>query len=171
MAHLHSCFRYDAKQTSTITKSLVRLFDTHQIPYETNVTIRVKKVTDLIGMFHYLTKELEGKPLVLTGWRMAWIRQQCLDNLKKMPRKMLVKDDAFIDMRSSVGLVLEYSKRKGIPIAGRTGFRSCLCAMAREGYRFEKIKIRQLYIHVLAQLGDSRPFGSFIDNELQFLDG
>ncbi len=172
VAHFHSVFKSSVKRANTVTRNLTRLFATLEIQVVIGVTIVVKKVTDLIGIWHYVLKDLEpdSKPLVIRGWRLTWIREQLLSNLKKIPHKVLIKDDAFVEMRSSVGLVIEYSKRKGIPIAGKVGFRTCLCAMAEEGYRFEKVKIKQLYIHVLAQLHDTRPFASFIDSELMFLD-
>lgn len=168
--HYHSVFGDTASRAAKVTEKFNRLMDAGGLPYVKGVTLKIRAVTDLIGMFHYLTKDLgDGKPLVLSGWKLSWIRQQCLENLKKIPKKMLMRNDRLIGVAGSVGLVLEYSKRKGIPLTGKESFRRCLMEMAKEGYRFEKIKIRQLYVHVMAQCGDARAFGAMIDNELQFL--
>ncbi len=168
--HLHAGATMQDKQTGQVTRKLGTLYNRLKIELEPNVSIKVKRTTDQIGWFHYLTKDLQCDPLLLTGWKMTWIQEQCLANLKKMPFKMLAGDDYAMRMDTSIGLILAYSKRKQLPISGKASFTDCLCHMSADGYQFHRLKLKFTYAHVMSRLGYSSAVRSLLENELMFLD-
>lgn len=169
--HYHSLIASPVKSAQAITRQLITLYKSNQWEFVKGVTIRVKTCVDRIGWFHYLTKDLGGNaPLGIKGWKMTWIKEQCLNNLKKMPHKMLARGQYMVNPKVGTRLVIEYAKARAIPLSGKEGFKQVLCAMAADGYQFEGAKLKFLYAQVMAMTGDSRAFASLIDNELHFLD-
>lgn len=169
--HYHSLIQANVKSAHSITKQLVRLFEREGWEYVKGVTCQVKSCSDRIGWMHYLLKDQGDKaPLGIKGWKLSWIKQQCLDNLKKMPHKMLSKGQYMVNPKIGTRLVIEYAKARSIPLTGKDSFKTVLCAMAADGYQFEGAKLKFLYSQVMAMCGDARAFASLIDNELHFLD-
>ncbi len=166
--HYHSVYSSRAKKTNGETVRLERLFDKHGIEYHKLVTIVIKKITHVVGLFHYLLKDqpVDTKPLSLHGWRMTWIKQQVLDNVKNMPKKMLEKGVFMLTKRNSVSMVLAYAKAAGMPIAGREGFIEVFCDMQEKNYNFSSVRLRDVYIGVMSVLGDRGPSRYYAENEL-----
>ncbi len=169
--HYHSILQSSVKSAQSITRQLMCLFDRNQWPYTKGVTIQVKKVTDRVGLFHYLTKDLgDKKPLKIKGWKMSWIRKQCVENVKKIPHKMLTKGGYTVNNKIGVQLVIEYAKARSLPLTGKMSFINVASEMAADGYAFASVKLKFLYSEVMAQTGDKRAFRSMLVNELNFLD-
>ncbi len=170
--HLHAGATLQDKQTAQVTRKLRTVYNHLNIDIVPGVSIMVKRTSDQIGWFHYLTKDLQQNDhaVLVKGWKMTWIQEQCLANLKKIPYKMLAGDDYSMRMDTATGLVLEYSKRKGLPISGKASFTDCLCHMSADGYQFHRLKLKFLYGHVLSRLGYSSAMRSLIENEIMFLD-
>ena len=166
--HLHASTKQKQKTANLVTLALTRLYEKLKIPCQKGVAIKVKKTTDEIGWFHYLTKDMEDgqQPVLIFGWEMTWIQDQCRDNLKKIPHKMMKGNDYTLNMAIATNVVLQYAKRTGIPLSGKDGFKTCICRMAEEGYLFHSVKFKVLYAQVLARTGDTRPMQSLLDLEL-----
>ncbi len=170
VAHFHSVFGSKVKKANTVTLNLRRLFLSLHIPVQVGVTIKVKRAPHLVGMFHYLTKDLgDEKPLVLTGWKMSWIKQQCIDNVKNIPNKMLVKDDHFLKMRTAPGRILAYAKAKGFPIVDKDSYLRLCDQMLIDGFCFDLLKLDMIYGRVMGRLGDARAFHSHHEGKLAFM--
>lgn len=170
--HLHATTQQKQKSTNQCTRMMKSCYEQLRIPWTDRVSCRIKKTTDQIGSFHYLTKDLiEGQePILIFGWEMTWIQEQCRDNLKKIPHKMVRGDDYVVNMVIAPNLLCSYAKRSGICMAGKEGFKEVVCRMASEGYQFHNVKWRILYCEIMARCGDTKPMRSLIDNELQFLE-
>lgn len=168
--HYHSVFQSLAKTTSKTREKLERLLKNIHVPYERMITVKVKKCTDLIGWFHYLTKDATSKRLYIKGWEMSWIKQQCLDNVKKIPFKVLLKGKRFVTKKGATALIIAYSAAKAYPITGKHSFMQVVCMMAQEGYEFQSVNMRYCFSQALAVNGNTRAMMSLLESELQFLE-
>lgn len=169
--HLHATTTQKQKTAGEISRRIQKLYEHLDIPWTKGVSVHVKRTTDQIGMFYYLTKDLHGKvPVMLFGWTMTWITQQCRDNVKKIPHKMIKGDDYILNMVIAPNLMIEYAKRSAIPLNGKEGFKEVVARMMAEGYQFQNIKFKLLYCEIMARCDDTRAIRSFLDNELQFLE-
>ncbi len=169
--HYHSIIQSTVKATTSITKQLARLFEKEQWPYTKGVTVQVKKVSDRIGLFHYLTKDMGDKPpLGIKGWKMTWIKQQCVENVKKIPHKMLNRGGYTVNNKIGPNLVITYAKARSLPLTGKLSFSTILCEMAAAGYQFSGVKLKFLYAETMALTGSKQAFASLLENELHFLD-
>ncbi len=154
--HFHSLICCLApKMPSGVTRNLNRLFVAMDLEPVKGVSIVTKKVTDFVGMLHYLTKDLApgGKPLLCTGWAYSWIKKQIVDGIKHMPRCMLRKDQYMVQSSSSVQLIVHYAHAAGYPLTGKQCFITVCTEMQAKGYQFEKIKPKWLYAQVMAMMG------------------
>ncbi len=166
--HFHSVFECRVKNPQSVLRMFERFYVNilHIQPVK-GVSIVVKKTSDLIGAFHYLIDPSKnGVRLATFGWSDNWIRRQVRENLKKMPYKLLKRDDYTILMATGTNLIIEYAKRSGLPLSGKWTFRRVLQEMAGHGYSFHKVKIAILYCQVSARLGNLIPMGAWIDMEL-----
>lgn len=166
--HFHAATSQRQKTTNEVTRLLHRYYS-KQGWEVTPRSVQVKRMADRVGWFHYLTKDLTGPPVLVRGWRMTWIQQQCMDNLKKMPRRLLRKDTFVVTHAEGPRLVIEYAKRTGCVLSGKDSFIDVCCQMSRNGYQFHQIRWKQLYTHTMSMCGDMTPMQSFIVGELTFL--
>ncbi len=169
--HVHAATMQKQKTTNEVTRLFERFYaNVLDIVPTIGVSIVVKKVSDKIGWFHYLLKDQQGPPLMCHGWKLTWIQEQCISNLKKIPKRILLKDVHALDNRVAVPTILEYAKRTNNPLTGKTAFASVVAEMMAKGYAFHKCRLKMLYVHVMAHTGDMRPAMSFIMGELTFID-
>jgi len=171
--HYHSIICVKAPKTAgKVTEKLSRLYKAMDLPHVPRVSIVVKKVTDQVGMFHYLSKDIpEGAlPLLSWGWRYSWIKQQCVDGIKKIPHRLLRKDQYMVQNSSSVQLVLQYARAAAYPLTGKASFITVVTEMQSKGYQFEKIKPRWLYGQVMAMCGYTSLAGRLWETCLHDLD-
>ncbi len=154
--HYHSLLTcLSPKMPAAVTRNLDRLFAAMDIEPVRGVSIVTKKVTDFVGMLHYLTKDLapDGKPLLCKGWAYSWIKQQCVDGIKHIPLRMLRKDQYMVQSSSSVQLIVQYARAAGYPLTGKQCFITVTTEMQSKGFQFEKIKPKWLYAQVMAVCG------------------
>lgn len=152
--HFHSvlaCFK--PKIAGKVTEKLVRLYRSMEIDVVTGVTIKVKRVNDFVGILHYLCKDLVGDPLLLIGWRMSWIKAQCLANVKKMPHKVLLKNKKLVTVRTAVDLVVQFASAGGYPLTGVDSFATVTGAMVVDGFRFGNVRLKPVFCQVMAVVG------------------
>lgn len=168
--HLHAGTKQKHKTAGELTRRWTKLYETLNIPCVKGVSIHIRKTTDLVGWFHYLTKDLEGPPLYVQGWQMTWIQQQCKDNLKKMPHKLIKGSDHTMNMVTATNLVIAYAKNADLPLSGKDSFKTVICCMAKDGYQLHNLKFKILYSQIMARFDDFRPLKSLLDMELDFLD-
>jgi len=168
--HLHAAFRCTQKTTVQVSRKLARLYESLNLPWVPKVSCKVRKMTKLIGWFHYLKKDLgDAEPLLLTGWKMTWITEQCAANLKLIPRKVLLKKDYQVTTKTGTALVIEYASRNNLPLCDKYTFADVITAMAADSYTFEGVKVKWLFCQVMARCGETRFMKDFILSELQFL--
>lgn len=170
--HLHAGTQQTQLQTGQVTRLLTRLYEQHDIPLTKGVSIKVKKTCEMVGWFHYLLKEVtdDQPPILVHGWQLTWIQEQCRDNLKKMPHRMLKGTDYVLNMVIAPNAMIRFADSLGMNLSTKEGFKEVCCRMAEEGYQFQNIKFKILYTELMARYGDYRPMKSLIDNELAFLD-
>ncbi len=168
--HYHAGATMKQKSTNEVTRLINRFYEAQGWDVLAGISIKVKQLTDRIGWFHYLTKDLDGPPILVQGWKMTWIQEQCKSNLKKIPKKMLKKNAYLVTQSVGPELVIQYAKRTGSPLSGKISFANVICQMAKEGYQFHQVRWKNLYSHVMALCDDMRPMQSFIMSELQWLE-
>ncbi len=154
-AHYHALVCTDTKLAQGVTRKLETLYRLMNIEFTPCVSINVKKVTDLVGAMHYLSKDIpvSENPLLCTGWRYSWIKSECLGNIKKIPHCVLKKDQYMVQNSSSVQLIIRYANAGGFPLCGKQSFITVTTEMQGVGYQFEKIKPKWLYAQVMAMVG------------------
>jgi len=168
--HYHSVGTFKTSKASNIKSMCETLYKKHDVAYD-KPSVVVKTTTDLIGMFHYLLKDqVDDQPVLLLGWKMSWIKEQCLSNLKKIPHKVLMKNKYVLKTSTATAVVMEYAKRKSLILTGKDSFATLVCEMARDGYQFEAVKLKWLYCQCMSLTGDDHAMRSLIMNELHFLD-
>ncbi len=168
--HYHSIIHTMDKTTNQVTRKLLTLYQRLNIPVVKGVSIIVKASSDAIGLLHYVTKDLQGDPLLITGWTMSWIKETCKANLKNIPYRMLTKNKYTLQHRSSVELVVQYAYRSGYPLTGKASFIQVVTAMQADGYQFSGIKPTWLYAEVMAVCGYAGAARSLWDLALMGLD-
>ncbi len=163
--HVHAVFENSCKQTAGVTRIYERFYaNVLHLPVVPRVTIVTRAVTELIGIFHYLTDpSKDGVRLATLGWTDTWITAQVKANLKKMPKKLLQGQSYSVEPRTAVDIVIQYAIRSNHPIIGKMSFMQCVAHMEKDGYRFHRVKPRWLYVEVMAMLGDLRPAVSHWD--------
>lgn len=155
--HYHSVIHCRVpKQAAKVTQKLERLYKQIDLEVVKRVSIVVKRQTDDIGLFHYLTKDIpEGdRPLLCIGWAYSWIKEQCLANIRKIPYKVLAKDKHMMRSVSAVARVVQWAQAAGYPLTGKESFIHVVTSMQAEGYQFDNIKTKFLYAQVMAVSGN-----------------
>lgn len=168
--HYHSVGTWKTKHAGNVTRGCATFYSKFNLAF-TDRSVVVKKVTDLIGSWHYLRKSLDGRvPLLVMGWSMSWIKEQCVANVHKIPNKVLMKDKHCLSTRTATARCMEYAKAQGMVLSGKDSFATLICEMAAEGYQFEAVKLKWLYCQCMSLTGDTRPMRSMVLNELNFLE-
>lgn len=169
--HLHGVFRVTQKSTNQVTRKFKTLYSTLDLPWVEHVSVKVKKTTELVGWFHYLRKSQGNrKPLVLTGWSATWITEQCAANVKKIPKKLLLKGDYQVNSKTGTAIVIEYGSVHNLPLCDKFSFADVLTAMAADKYTFDTVRIKWLFCQVMARCGHPRFMKLMVLGELQFID-
>ncbi len=170
LTHLHSVITCYQKTAVQITRKLKTLWSSLKFDWTPRISAQVKRVSELIGAFHYLLKDLDGKkPLLLTGWEMSWIEQQCKENLKKVPHSILLKDEYFISKKTGLSLVLQFAKRTAMPLCDKETLKHVIIAMMRDGYQFDNCSLKFLLAQVMVRCGADQYASNLLDNEWQFM--
>jgi len=168
--HLHVLFSSDVKKTGNVTRSLEQLFDKHKIEFEKGITINVKKASHPLGYFHYLTSDVKGGTRVLLkGWRQTWIQEQCRNNLKQIPRKLLKKDVYVVNNVEGPDLITLFAERHHMPLVDKRTFIAVVVEMECNKYRFHSCKKKDLLTNTLALHGHIRCSVSLWESELCFI--
>ncbi len=168
--HLHALHTDTNAQTGGVTRKFERMYAKAHLDVVKGVSIVVKHPTNKIGLFHYLTKALGTRqPIAVVGWKWTWIQAQCRENLKCMPKKILMKGVRWVTQRECTNLMLEYAKLSARVIDSKITFTQVFADMVTAGYQFDSVKIIPVYIQCVARSGDSRPAVSYVENQLQFL--
>lgn len=170
--HLHSALTSVNRAAGNLTRSLTRVFVKHSIPYVKGVTIRIKSVPEMIGLYHYLLKDVAvDNPIIyLKGWKLTWMRKQCLDNLSKMPHKMLASEQHHLTSRTATSCVIKYAKLRDMPLGGKQCFKEVIYQMMSVHYDFSAVRMPQLYAQVSALSKNRVGVMSWLDNQLFNLD-
>lgn len=168
LIHLHALTVQKQKTTCQVTRSIKLIYEKLQIPWSQNA-VKIKRVTCLLGLFHYLTKELTDSPLQLHGWSLTWIQEQCLANLKQRPHKMVKGSDYTMNMVVAPNLFIEYARLNHLPLSCKDSFKTVFKYMVRDGYQFQNLKIGVLYVTIMARFNSFYPLDNYLDRELEGL--
>lgn len=166
--HYHSLLAVKKpKSAGGVTRQLETLYKKMNIPWTKGVTVVVKKMTHMTGQFHYLLKEQASThPLLLTGWKYSWIKEQCLANIKEIPLKLLKGDTYMVQKNTSVELVLKFATASGATIACKDSFIDLMVEMQAKGYQFDNVSKKSLYTNVMSRLGNLSQARSVWESEL-----
>ncbi len=168
--HYHSVGTWNTKCSSNVKKSCERLYNKYGLEW-TAVAVKVVMVKHLVGMFHYLLKSKgEQPPLLLMGWKMSWIKQQCLNNVKSTPYKLLLKDKLCLTAKSATPFVIRYAQAKNLPLSCKQTFADVISEMMCDGYQFEAVRIKWLFTQVMALSGHQGYCRNFVLGELNFIE-
>lgn len=168
--HLHAAADFKG-QTNSVTRMFATLYDRLNIPFQKGVSVVVKKVTDRVGWFHYLSKDVPTgqMPLLILGYLWGDIQEECKAAIKKIPNKMVKGTDFTMNMVTAPNRILEFAKSIAHPITGKDSFAEVLSIMAEDGYQMHNLKFKVLYAQVMAKTGRRGVMRDLILGELQFL--
>jgi len=167
--HLHGVFRVSQKSTTQVTRKFKTLYAKMELQWVAGVSVKVKKTTELIGWFHYMLKDQTGPPLVLTGWQMSWIQEQCLAAVKKIPRKILEKDQVVLSTRTAVPLIIAFASANVMPLCDKHSFIEVVLAMESDKYNFQNLKKKAVFCETMSRMGQLQFSRSMWEQELDFL--
>lgn len=169
--HLHACADLRKSSTNSVTRVFTNLYERLNIPCQKGVSIRIKKVTDRLGWFHYLAKDLAvgQSPVLCHGYLWGDIQEQLKLAVKKIPNKMVKGDDHTMNMVTAPNRVLEYAKSVGCPISGADSFAEVISLMAEDGYQMHNLKFKILYAQCMAKCGRRSIMRDLVLSELAFL--
>ncbi len=170
--HYHSTILVLKPKTSGgVSRQLATLYKSMGIDVVARVTYQVKSTSDQIGSFHYLLKDqADREPLLIMGWQLTWIKAQCVSNVKKIPRKMLMQDRVVLNAANAIPYCLKFAEAAGVGITGKESFKTLVRLMVKDGYSFDKCNLPWLYAQLMCIAGDDRVLDQHIDGLLQFLD-
>ncbi len=167
--HLHGVFRVTQKQTGQVTLLFERLYKKMELPWVRGVSVKVKKTVELIGWFHYMLKDQTGPPLVLTGWQMTWIQEQCAAAVKKIPHKVLEHEQVVLSTRTAVPLIIAFAKANNLMLCDKCSFIEVVLAMEADKYNFQNIKKKSVFCECMTRCGQPSYSRSNWELELNFL--
>lgn len=169
--HYHSVGTWNTRSASNVLKTMERFYLKHGLPW-TKRSVHVEKTSHLVGMFHYLLKsKSKGKPpLLLMGWKMSWIKQQCLENVKSTPNKIVLKDKMCLSAKTATPFVIRYAEAKAMPLSCKLTFADVIAEMMKDGYQFEAVRLKWLFTQVMALSGHLGYCRSFVLGELNFIE-
>lgn len=170
--HFHSLFDCKTRAAGKVTQKFQRFYGSADIPFVSYVSVKIKSVTDKLGLFHYLTKDMlpDEKPLVLKGWIWTWIQEQCRDNIKRIPFKQLLRDCYFVNKKNGTEMILCYMKANKLRCQSKDDFKQIVHCMVRDRFRFSSSAIPWLYAEVSVMSDCGKPLASLLDNLLFHLD-
>ncbi len=170
--HIHITYHSKSKTSGCLTRVFERMYDRCKIPFTKGVSIDNKRVTSLIGSFHYVLEHVhsEQELWMLKAWKWTWIQQQCLDNIHLIPRKMLSKGYHVVTQFTCCPLMIEYAKATGREIDSNDLFCQVYAEMKSKKYQFDKIKIGPVYTQVMALNGKLYPAYNEARQATQYLD-
>lgn len=168
-AHLHILYTSPAKQSNGLTRQYEKLYTKWGIDHVKGVSIKNKRVTNLIGMFHYISKDIKEKPYMILKWKWTWIQQQCRDNVKLIPKKILNGENRWVNQREAGMIMMAYAKSTGKQIFSKEQFCETFAEMQEQGYQFDKVNLRPVYTLIMAMNGDKRPAYEYAMSQLNFL--
>lgn len=174
LPHYHSYLTCKNKQPAGLTRKLKTLYKTMDMPWSHNA-VKVKTCTHPGGWYHYILKDLSAdqNPLLTKGFKLSFIRDEALKSLKQREhkRKGRSEDDPFLlGSKNSVRIMLEFAKRKAMPINCKHTFALVCHAMAQDNYSFDRIRLKNLYCQLRSRQGDSHAMVSWVLGGLNFLD-
>lgn len=157
------------KNTGSWTRLCETLYKQMDLPIVKGISFRVKKETDRVGWFIYLLKHQEGPPLLVMGWKLSWIKKQCLEGIRHIPRKMLTKEVTVLTKATASQTVLRYAAAMGRKITGKISFCDVCCAMEGDKYVFGGYQLKHIYREVMNQSGQRALAHEMMMGELHFL--
>ncbi len=166
--HYHSLLAVKKpKNANGVTRKLETLWKRLNLPWTKGVSVNVKKMTHMTGQFHYLLKDQAGlKPLLLVGWAYSWIKEQCVNNIKSIPLKLLKGEVYMVQKNTSVELVLKFASASGATVTCKDSFIELMVEMQAKGYQFDNVRKASLYTNVMARLGNLQQARSVWESEL-----
>ncbi len=168
--HYHSTILVTKPKTANgLKRQLETLYKSMSIDPLGN-GIDVRSTTDQMGSFLYLVKELDDDhPLLCIGWLFSWIKDQCVKNVKKIPRKLLMLNRVVLNPANAIPYCLKFAEASGIGVTGKESFKCLVRLMVLDGYSFDNTKFPWLYSQVMCICGDTRALDQQIDLQLTFL--
>ncbi len=169
-SHVEGLVEFDTEHTANVTVRCRNLYKKMGLEVSHH-SIRVKKVTHLIGAIIYATKELKeaGEILILKGWKQSWIDKTVKDNVKNIPYKMLTKKGTRLTQNTGAAVIHEWCLANNCCITGKEDLGEVVRKMACEGYLFGSLRPKGILADVCALFGDGRAAQEFFMNELHFM--
>jgi len=170
-SHVEGIVEYETEHTANVTIRCRKLYAKMGLDVSSH-SIRVKKVTHLVGAIIYATKELQeaGELLVLKGWKQSWIDKTIKDNVKNISFKVLKKKGTRLTQNTGAAVIHEWCLANNCRIEGKTDLIEVVKRMASEGYLFGSLKPKGILADVCALFGDGRAAAEFFANELHFIE-
>ncbi len=168
--HLEGVVEFDTEKTSNITvriKSLYKRLTLEWTPH----SVKVKKVTHLIGAIIYASKELKdkGELLSIKGWKQSWIDLQIKENIKSIPFKVLKSKNPHLTQSTGGRLMYEYATAHNMRVFSKEDYFEVSKKMAADGYLFGSIRHKGIYQDVCSCFGDGSAVEAVARSELMFL--
>ncbi len=171
-SHLEGVVEFDTNSTSNITQRIKRKYESIGIEVVPGITIRVKKITHLVGALIYASKEIKdkGKVIFLKGWEQSWIDKQVKDNVKNIPYKMLIKKGVRITQNTGGALMYEWCIANNCQVRSKLEYLEVVRQMSAKGFLFGNVRDIGLYADLGTHFGDGTAAYNKAESSLRFID-
>ncbi len=170
-SHCEGIVEFDTEHTANVTARCKLLYASMGVEVS-DYSIRVKKITHLIGQIIYTNKELSGKGelILLKGWNSTWIDKTVKENVKNIPHKMLTKKGTRLTQNTGGALIHEWCLANNCRVTNKEDLKEVVRLMADQGFLFGSVRPKGIYVDVCAHFGDGRAASALFESELQWLD-
>jgi len=171
-SHLEGVVEFTTNTTSNVTDRFVRLFETLKIEVVKNITIKVRRATNIAGALIYASKELhdKGNLVLLKGWESTWIDKQLKENVKNIPYSILKKKGIRVSQTYGPALIQEWCLANNMQIIYKNDYLEVIDRMGDEGYMFGTCRHLGLFQDVCSLFHVGRAARNSAESELRFVD-
>jgi hypothetical protein len=169
-SHVQAVAQFKTVKTNNVTNRMKTLYGRLNLEVTTN-SIRVYKITHLVGAFIYADKELkgDGKLILLKGWKQSWIDKQVKENVKNIPHKMLKQHGTRLTQGTAGALIYEYAIAHNMQVCCKQDYKAVAKLMAKDKYLFGSIRHIGVFQDVCALFGSGDAVEDVIENVLHWL--
>lgn len=169
-SHCEGIVEFETEHTANVTARCHSLYSQMGVEVS-DYSIRVRKITHLVGQIIYTKKELSGigELILLQGWSQTWIDKTVKENVKNIPHKMLTKKGTRLTQNTGGALIHEWCLANNCRVTNKADLEEVVRLMADEGFLFGSIRPKGIFADVCAHFGDGRAAASLFHSDLQWL--
>ncbi len=172
-SHLQGVCDFKDKKTSNITGGFKTVYRKNKWEVVNNITIRIKKVSELGGAFSYASKELKdknpAKEILVKGWRKTWITTQIHDYQKRTPVIQYKHDGIRLTNATGPSAMYQWCMAHDMQITNKAEFIQVGKLMTCDDFQFGGCRTKGLFMDVCGKFKNGDALEKIWENDLFFI--